>query len=49
MMRIPQYTASDLPTLDALIFDADASSVIQQILTRTLGLRSFLYMGSRED
>lgn len=35
--------------LDALIFDADASSVIQQILTRTLGLRSFLYMGSRED
>ena len=35
--------------LDALIFDADASSVIQQILTRTLGLRSFLYTGSRED
>lgn len=35
--------------LDALIFDADASSVIHQILTRTLGLRSFLYMGSRED
>ena len=35
--------------LDALIFDSDASSVIQQILTRTLGLRSFLYMGSRED
>ena len=27
--------------LDALIFDADASSVIQQILTRTLGLRSW--------
>lgn len=35
--------------LDALIFDADDSSVIQQILTRTLGLRSFLYTGSRED
>ena len=35
--------------LDALIFDADASSVIQQILTRTLGLRTFLYTGSRED
>ena len=35
--------------LDALIFDADASSVIQQILTRTLGLRSFLYTGSRKD
>ncbi len=35
--------------LDALIFDADASSVIQQILTRTLGLRSFSVYGSRED
>lgn len=35
--------------LDALIFDESASAVIQQILTRTLNLRSFLYAGKRED
>ena len=36
--------------LDALIFDEGASAVIQQILTGTLNLRSFLYTGlKRED
>lgn len=35
--------------LDALIFDESASAVIQQILTRTLNLRSFLYVGKREE
>lgn len=35
--------------LDALIFDEAASVAIQQILTRTLNLRSFLYTGKREE
>ena len=35
--------------LDALIFDAEAAPVIGEILTQTLALRSFLYVGERAD